>query len=53
MSEPDLREQVLAAALRDLRSFEKRYAEVAELSGVFEAINKARKKIGKQANLAA
>lgn len=38
MSEPDLREQVLGAALRDMQAFTKRYSQIAELAGVLNAM---------------
>ena len=37
---PDLRAQMLQTALRDLRAFERRFAELSELSGVFDEIQK-------------
>ena len=45
MSEPHLREHLLSTALRDMRSFEQRYSQFAELAGVVRAITKARPKV--------
>ncbi|QCI93376.1 hypothetical protein [Novosphingobium sp. EMRT-2] len=42
MSDPDLRKQVLRAALTELEAWRKRYAELVELAQVFAAIDEAR-----------
>lgn len=42
MSDPDLRKQVLKAALNELEAWRKRYAELVELAQVFAAIDEAR-----------
>ncbi len=42
MSDPELRRQVLLAALGELEAWRKRYAELVELANVFAAIDEAR-----------
>ena len=42
MSDPKLRQQVLAEALASLEAWRKRYAELEELADVFAVIDKAR-----------
>lgn len=41
MSDAELRAQVLDRALNELRAFQKKYRNLSELAGVFEAIDKA------------
>ena len=41
MSDPELKEQVLAQALSDWRSFERKYGAIAELAGGIAAMNRA------------
>lgn len=42
----DLREQVLAQALRDMQAFQRRYGQFLDLSGVREAFDRARIEAG-------
>lgn len=42
MSDPELRQQVLDNALRELEAWRNRYAELVELANVFAAIDEAR-----------
>lgn len=42
MADPDLRQQVLSGALKELVAWRDRYAELVELASVFAAIDKAR-----------
>lgn len=42
MTDPDLRQQVLDNALRELEAWRRRYAELVELANVFAAIDEAR-----------
>jgi hypothetical protein len=42
MADPDLRQQVLAGALKELEAWRVRYAELVELAKVFAAIDEAR-----------
>lgn len=45
MNDCDMRAQLLKDALDELKCIQKKYADIKELSGVFSAINKARKKV--------
>lgn len=45
MNDGDMRAQILKDALDELKGIQKKYADIKELSGVFSAINKARKKV--------
>ena len=42
MSDPELRQQVLRGALKELEAWQKRHAELVELATVFAAIDEAR-----------
>lgn len=42
LSDPELRQQVLQKALRELEAWQQRYAELVELASVFAAIDQAR-----------
>jgi hypothetical protein len=42
LADPDLRQQVLGQALKELEAWQQRYAELVELSQVFAAIGQAR-----------
>jgi hypothetical protein len=39
MSEPELRRQVVDRAMREVREWRKRYSDLKELAGVFEAVD--------------
>ena len=47
MSVPNLRQQVLANALQDMRAFMQKYANYAELAGVVSAMEAARETVEK------
>lgn len=41
MENSDMRNELLASALAELKAFQRKYSALSELSGVFDAINKA------------
>lgn len=48
MSASDLREELLAEALRELKTFREKYGTLKELASVFEAAEKVEEKIGRE-----
>ena len=49
LSDPELRAEVIAQALRELSAFRRKYAELNELLPIFAIIDKIRRKVSKAA----
>lgn len=46
LSEPELRKQVLARAIREVEYWQSKYNEYSEFSEIFDAISKTKKEVG-------